>query len=89
MENIAIHSASTYGGAQFYISCGQVEVTGGGSGTPGPLVAIPGVYTGYASISIHLCANNVFNVLFSGARDFAQHLLSRSEDLDSTRSGKW
>ncbi|KAK0220060.1 glycoside hydrolase family 61 protein [Armillaria fumosa] len=46
MEQIALHAASTFGGAQFYISCGQVEVTGGGSGTPGPLVAIPGVYTG-------------------------------------------
>jgi len=47
MEAIALHSASYYGGAQFYIACAQVEVTGGGSGTPGPLVAIPGVYTGY------------------------------------------
>jgi len=47
MEAIALHVAETYGGAQFYISCGQVSVTGGGSGTPGPLVAIPGVYTGY------------------------------------------
>ena len=47
MEAIALHVASTYGGAQFYISCGQIEVTNGGSGTPGPLVAIPGVYTGY------------------------------------------
>ncbi|KAK0203702.1 glycoside hydrolase family 61 protein [Desarmillaria ectypa] len=46
MEHIALHAASTFGGAQFYISCGQIEVTGGGSGTPGPLVAIPGVYTG-------------------------------------------
>ncbi|KAI0260032.1 glycoside hydrolase family 61 protein A [Gloeopeniophorella convolvens] len=47
MEAIALHSASTFGGAQFYISCGQINVTGGGSGTPGPLVAIPGVYTGH------------------------------------------
>ncbi|TEB37990.1 glycoside hydrolase family 61 protein [Coprinellus micaceus] len=46
VENIAIHGASTFGGAQFYISCAQIEVTGGGNGTPGPLVAIPGVYTG-------------------------------------------
>ncbi|CAL1699253.1 unnamed protein product [Somion occarium] len=46
-EQIALHVASTYGGAQFYIGCAQVEVTNGGSGTPGPLVAIPGVYTGY------------------------------------------
>lgn len=49
MEAIALHTASTYGGAQFYISCGQIEVTNGGSGNPGPLVAIPGVYTGNVS----------------------------------------
>ncbi|KAJ3557992.1 hypothetical protein NP233_g11599 [Leucocoprinus birnbaumii] len=47
VEAIALHSASSYGGAQFYISCGQINVTGGGSGNPGPKVAIPGVYTGY------------------------------------------
>ncbi|EIM86332.1 uncharacterized protein STEHIDRAFT_139981 [Stereum hirsutum FP-91666 SS1] len=47
IEHIALHVASTYGGAQFYIACGQVEVTDGGSGTPGPLVAFPGAYTGY------------------------------------------
>ena len=43
-EHIGLHSASTAGGAQFYIACGQVTVTGGGSGTPGPLVAFPGAY---------------------------------------------
>ncbi|PPQ67211.1 hypothetical protein CVT26_007284 [Gymnopilus dilepis] len=47
VEQIALHVASTYGGAQFYLSCAQVQVTNGGNGTPGPLVAIPGVYTGY------------------------------------------
>ncbi|KAJ6451708.1 glycoside hydrolase family 61 protein [Mycena vitilis] len=46
MEALALHSASTFQGAQWYLSCGQVSVTGGGSGTPGPLVSIPGVYTG-------------------------------------------
>lgn len=45
VEHIALHTASTVGGAQFYISCAQVRVTGGGSGTPGPLVSFPGVYT--------------------------------------------
>ncbi|CZR67518.1 related to cellulose binding protein CEL1 [Phialocephala subalpina] len=43
-EHIALHSASSSGGAQFYISCGQINVTGGGAGTPGPLVAFPGAY---------------------------------------------
>ncbi|KAG8922452.1 hypothetical protein FRC03_007448 [Tulasnella sp. 419] len=46
IEHIALHSASSFAGAQFYIACGQINVTGGGSGSPSPLVAIPGVYTG-------------------------------------------
>ncbi|KAF8610278.1 hypothetical protein BDV93DRAFT_550115 [Ceratobasidium sp. AG-I] len=46
IEHIALHSASSYPGAQFYISCAQVKVTGGGSGKPSPLVALPGYYTG-------------------------------------------
>ncbi|KAF7350172.1 hypothetical protein MVEN_01319800 [Mycena venus] len=46
IEHIALHVATTFGGAQFYISCAQVQVTGGGTGTPGPLVAFPGEYTG-------------------------------------------
>ncbi|EIW53754.1 glycoside hydrolase family 61 protein [Trametes versicolor FP-101664 SS1] len=46
VEAIALHEAERVGGAQFYIACGQINVTGGGSGKPGPLVAIPGVYTG-------------------------------------------
>lgn len=44
VESIALHQAQAPGGAQFYLSCAQVEVIGGGSGTPGPLVAFPGAY---------------------------------------------
>jgi hypothetical protein len=44
VESIALHLAQNPGGAQFYISCAQVTVTGGGNGTPGPLVAFPGAY---------------------------------------------
>ncbi|KAF7300872.1 Lytic polysaccharide monooxygenase [Mycena kentingensis (nom. inval.)] len=46
IEHIALHQSNVFQGAQFYISCAQVQVTGGGSGTPGPLVAFPGAYTG-------------------------------------------
>ncbi|KAF8290314.1 hypothetical protein DL93DRAFT_2169891 [Clavulina sp. PMI_390] len=46
-EQIALHIASTYGGAQYFMACAQVQVIGGGTGTPGPLVSIPGLYTGY------------------------------------------
>ncbi|KAI0682999.1 hypothetical protein C8T65DRAFT_702880 [Cerioporus squamosus] len=31
----------------FQMSCSQIDVTNGGSGSPGPLVAIPGSHTGY------------------------------------------
>ncbi|KUJ07736.1 fungal cellulose binding domain-containing protein [Mollisia scopiformis] len=44
VEHIALHSAQASGGAQFYLSCGQLTVTGGGSGTPIPFVAFPGAY---------------------------------------------
>jgi len=44
IEHIALHGASQVNGAQFYISCAQITVTGGGSGTPSPLVAFPGAY---------------------------------------------
>ncbi len=45
IEHIGLHVAQSVGGAQFYISCGQIAVTGGGSGTPTPTVAFPGAYT--------------------------------------------
>jgi hypothetical protein len=43
-EHIAIHTAQSKGGAQFYLSCAQLEVTGGGSKAPSNLVAFPGAY---------------------------------------------
>ena len=45
MEQIALHLAMQANKAQFYIACSQIQVTGGGSGTPAPLVAFPGAYT--------------------------------------------
>ncbi|KAF2972268.1 hypothetical protein GQX73_g1305 [Xylaria multiplex] len=45
VEHIALHSASSAGGAQPYVSCAQLTVTGGGSKTPTNLVAFPGAYS--------------------------------------------
>jgi len=45
VETIGLHVASTYPGAQFYIGCVQIEVTGGGSGSPSG-VSFPGAYAG-------------------------------------------
>ncbi|KAK4228615.1 putative glycoside hydrolase [Podospora fimiseda] len=44
IESIALHLAQQPGGAQFYLSCAQLKVIGGGNGTPGPLVSFPGAY---------------------------------------------
>ncbi|KAF8076831.1 glycoside hydrolase [Lyophyllum atratum] len=44
-EIIALHVASSYPGAQFYIGCAQVKISGGGSASP-PKVALPGAYKG-------------------------------------------
>ncbi|KAF2444514.1 lytic polysaccharide monooxygenase [Karstenula rhodostoma CBS 690.94] len=44
VEHIALHMAMRAGGAQFYLACSQVTITGGGDGSPGPMVAFPGAY---------------------------------------------
>jgi hypothetical protein len=44
VESIALHQAQSVGGAQVYLSCAQVEITGGGDGKPTPLVSFPGAY---------------------------------------------
>ena len=61
IEDIALHVTYDFGGAQFYIGCAQVTVTGGGTGTPGPLVAFPGAYTVSALLRIarRLITNDV------------------------------
>lgn len=44
VEHIALHSASAPGGAQLYLSCAQIRVTGGTGGIKGQLVSFPGAY---------------------------------------------
>lgn len=46
VEHIALHSAGSVGGAQLYLSCAQIKVTGGTGGiqTGGKLVSFPGAY---------------------------------------------
>lgn len=45
VEVLALHSAHQQGGAQFYQSCAQINVSGSGSTSPGQTVSIPGVYS--------------------------------------------
>ncbi|WPJ65959.1 hypothetical protein SMAC4_03565 [Sordaria macrospora] len=44
-EHVGLHSASSAGGAQFYVSCAQISVSGGsGSFSPRNQVSFPGAY---------------------------------------------
>jgi cellulase len=45
-ELIALHAASSYPGAQVYVECAQINVTGGGSKVPTNTVSFPGAYKG-------------------------------------------
>lgn len=42
---IALHVATTVGGAEFYPSCTQVRIGGNGTGTPDSTVSFPGAYS--------------------------------------------
>ncbi|KAI8935016.1 hypothetical protein NX059_008681 [Plenodomus lindquistii] len=43
-EMLALHGSQTVGGAQFYIGCAQLKITGTGSGSCGPTISLPGAY---------------------------------------------
>jgi cellulase len=45
VEITALHSAYTQGGVQFYSSCAQLNVSGGGSKSPSSTVSFPGAYS--------------------------------------------
>ena len=42
VEQIALHQPNQ---PQIYLACSQIKITGGGNGTPSPLVAFPGAYS--------------------------------------------
>lgn len=45
IQQLAIHNPWPAGIPQFYIECAQISVSGGGSGSPSPLVEIPGAFS--------------------------------------------
>jgi len=45
-ELIALHAASTYPGAQLYMECAQINVSGGDSSKTPETYSIPGIYAG-------------------------------------------
>jgi hypothetical protein len=79
-----LHSASAAGGAQFYISCAQINVTDGGSGSPSPLVAFPGAYKASDPVSKRLWLGVRGVKLMFGIGNSDQYLLPGSVFLHST-----
>jgi len=43
IQQLGIHNPG--GSPQFYVACGQIKVTGGGSTAPRPTVSIPGAFS--------------------------------------------
>lgn len=70
IQSLAIHNPGAV--PQFYVSCAQLNVTGGGNSNPSPTVKIPGAFKatdpGYTA--------NVSSLVDD--RDFVEHYLSRT-----------
>lgn len=70
-ELIALHGASSYPGAQFYMECAQINVTGGGSASPAT-VSFPGAYAGSdpgITINVSRSISSRVSVSQSGANE--------------------
>ncbi|KAG9126539.1 hypothetical protein FRC07_003080 [Ceratobasidium sp. 392] len=69
-EIIALHAAGSYPGAQFYMECAQINVTGGGSASPAT-VSFPGTYSGTdPGVKINIYYPPVTNYTIPGPRPF-------------------
>ncbi|KAI0802095.1 glycosyl hydrolase family 61-domain-containing protein [Irpex lacteus] len=59
VEAISLANAEQYPGAQFFMSCAQIEVTGGGSAKPAT-VSFPGAYTADASLITNIYEDDTY-----------------------------
>lgn len=58
VEHIGLHEGHV-NKAQFYITCAQLKIEGGGGGNPSPLVKIPGIYqANHPGIAYNKWTNN-------------------------------
>ncbi|CZS93026.1 uncharacterized protein RCO7_01296 [Rhynchosporium graminicola] len=69
IEQLAIHNPGST--PQFYVSCAQVSVSGGGNGQPGPLVSIPGYVKGTESGYTANIYNNFKSYMIVGPQVWA------------------
>ncbi|RPA84806.1 hypothetical protein BJ508DRAFT_412537 [Ascobolus immersus RN42] len=71
-EVIALHAASSYPGAQFYMGCAQITVTGGSGSANPSTVKLPGAYNGnHAGIKIGIYYPKVTNYQIPGPAVFS------------------
>ncbi|CAE6460929.1 unnamed protein product [Rhizoctonia solani] len=69
-EIIALHAAASYPGAQLYMGCAQINVTGGGSASPAT-VSLPGAYSPTdPGITISIYYPPLTNYIIPGPRPF-------------------
>ncbi|CCO29552.1 putative endo-beta-1,4-glucanase D OS=Neosartorya fumigata (strain ATCC MYA-4609 / Af293 / CBS 101355 / FGSC A1100) GN=eglD PE=3 SV=1 [Rhizoctonia solani AG-1 IB] len=69
-EVIGLHGASTYPGAQLYMGCAQINVTGGGNASPAT-VSFPGAYAGTdPGITVNIYYPPLTNYVIPGPRPF-------------------
>ncbi|KDN40982.1 hypothetical protein RSAG8_07688, partial [Rhizoctonia solani AG-8 WAC10335] len=69
-EIIALHAAGSYPGAQLYMECAQINVTGGGNTSPAT-VSFPGAYSSTdPGITINIYYPPVTNYTIPGPRPF-------------------
>ncbi|KAJ5661174.1 Glycoside hydrolase family 61 [Penicillium longicatenatum] len=71
IEHIAVHGAGSYGDAEFYFNCAQIEVESESTVLPAPNVKIPGLYTGYEpGILFNMYSDCIVNYTMPGPRPF-------------------
>ncbi|KAI1495783.1 glycoside hydrolase family 61 protein [Biscogniauxia marginata] len=72
VETLALHSAYAQNGAQFYTSCAQLKISGGGTTLPSSTVSFPGAYTATdPSVLINIYGTG--GVADMGGQDYPDH----------------
>ena len=66
IEQLGLHNPYPAALPQFYLSCAQISIANGGSGSPGPLVSIPGHVKGTESGYTVNIYNNFNSYTFLG-----------------------
>ena len=87
IQSLAIHNPGST--PQFYISCAQVNVTGGGSATPGPTVKIPGAFKatdpGYTA---NVCYDSEVNCAWDLSADWVSVDLQQLQLVHRSGAGR-